>query len=58
MLDLPLFGKLYQLAILTRSLNTMAALIESGLPMTEVLLISGEVSASPIYRKRFESVEL
>ncbi len=56
MLDLPLFGKLYQLAILTRSLNTMAALIESGLPMTEVLLISGEVSASPIYRKRFESV--
>lgn len=56
MLNLPLFGPLYQLAILTRSLGTMAALIESGLTMTDVLGISGEVSGNAVYRRHFQFV--
>lgn len=56
LLRLPLFGKLYRLAILTRSLSTMSALIESGLPLTEVLSISGEVSGSRVYKQYFEFV--
>lgn len=58
MLELPLFGELYKLAILTRSLGTMSALIESGLSMTDVLGISGEVSGNSVYRRRFQSVLL
>ncbi|MFA5505908.1 MAG: type II secretion system F family protein [Vulcanimicrobiota bacterium] len=56
LLRLPLFGKLYRLAILTRSLGTMSALIESGLPMTDVLGITGEVGGSPVYRRHYTNV--
>jgi len=58
LLGIPLFGKLYRLAILTRSLSTMAALIESGLPMTDVLAIAGEVGGSPVYARHFQKVLL
>jgi type IV pilus assembly protein PilC len=58
LLKLPLFGKLYRLAILTRSLSTMSALIESGLPMTDVLAIAGEVGGSPVYARHFQHVLL
>ena len=58
LLEIPMFGHLYQLAILARSLSTMAALIESGLPMTDVLAIAGEVSGSAVYRRRFQFVLL
>lgn len=34
----------------------MAALVESGLPMTEVLGISGEVSGSAVYKRYFQNV--
>ena len=56
LLSLPLFGKLYRTAILAKSLNTMSALIESGLPITEVLAISGEVGGSPVYKLHFDRV--
>ncbi len=56
LLKVPLFGKLYRLAILTRSLGTMSALIETGLPMTEVLGITGEVGGSPVYQRHYTSV--
>jgi type IV pilus assembly protein PilC len=55
-LGLPLFGKLYRLAILTRSLSTMSALIESGLPITEVLGIAGEVGGSRVYQRHYANV--
>lgn len=55
LLELPLFGKLYRTAILTRSLGTMSALIESGLPMTDVLAISGEVGGSAVYRRHYQT---
>ena len=56
MLEVPLFGNLYRLAILSRSLSTMSALIESGLPMTDVLAISGEVGGNAVYRQNFQRV--
>ena len=58
LLSLPLLGKLYRTAILAKSLNTMSALIESGLPITEVLAISGEVGGSPVYKLHFDRVLL
>jgi len=56
LLGMPLFGELYRLAILTRSLSTMSALIESGLPMTDVMGIAGEVGGSAVYRRYFQTV--
>lgn len=56
LLGIPIFGKLYRVAILTRSLSTMSALIESGLPMTEVLGIAGQVGGSPVYERHFTNV--
>ena len=56
LLEVPLLGNLYRLAILSRTLSTMSALIESGLPMTDVLGISGEVAANEAYRRHFQFV--
>lgn len=58
LLGMPMFGDLYRIAILSRSLSTMSALIESGLPMTDVLAISGEVGGSAVYRRHFQFVLL
>jgi type IV pilus assembly protein PilC len=55
-LRLPLVGPLVRLAILTRTLATMAALFESGLPLSHILESAGQVSGSPVYRKHFLNV--
>lgn len=49
----PLFGELFHLTIMSRTLATMAALFESGLPLTDILNSAGQVSGSPVYQKRF-----
>ncbi len=55
-LSLPLFGKLTEMAILSRTLSTMAALIESGLLLSDVLRHSAQVSGSPVYERHFDQV--
>ncbi len=57
-LNLPLFGELIRMAILSRTLSTMAALIESGLLLSDVLRHAGQVSGSPVYRGYFDQVLL
>lgn len=56
LLEIPIFGSLYRTAILARSLATMSALVESGLPMTDVLAISGEVGGNAVYQRYFQFV--
>lgn len=55
-LSIPMLGELFKLSILHRSLSTMAAMLESGIPLTHVLLASGEVTGSPKYQRKFDSV--
>lgn len=55
-LRIPVAGELLRLAILSRTLSTMAALIESGLPLASVLDSAGQVSGSPVYQRHFVRV--
>lgn len=55
-LSLPVIGQLYKLAILSRTLATMGALLESGLPMIEVLSCAGRTSGSPTYEEHMYDV--
>jgi type IV pilus assembly protein PilC len=55
-LRLPLVGQLFRLAILSRTLSTMAALFESGLPLSNILESAGQVSGSPVYQRHFVKV--
>lgn len=55
-LKLPVFGGLLRLAILSRTLSALAAMFESGLPLTEVLGGASQVGGSPVYQRHFERV--
>lgn len=55
-LKLPVVGHLFQLAVLSRTLSTMAALFESGLPLRSILESAGQVSGSPVYQRHFVRV--
>lgn len=55
-LRLPLVGELVRMAILSRTLSTMAVLIESGLPLSHILESAGQVSGSPVYQRHFVRV--
>lgn len=57
-LTLPVAGQLFRLAILSRTLSTMAALIESGLPLADVFRCAGQVSGSPVYQRAFDKILL
>jgi type IV pilus assembly protein PilC len=53
--SLPVFGELFRLAALSRTLSTMAAMIDSGLSLSKVLSIGGKVSGSPLYEAHFQA---
>ena len=55
-LRIPLVGELIRLAILSRTLSTMAVLFESGLPLSHILESAGQVSGSPVYQRCFVKV--
>ncbi len=55
-LSVPLVGNLIHLSILSRTLSTMSALIEAGLPLAQVLKSTGQVSGSPVYQGHFDAV--
>ena len=55
-LTLPVVGPLMRLAILARTLSTTAALLESGLPLMEVLSCAGRASGSPVFEDHLYEV--
>lgn len=55
-MKLPVVGGLFELAVLSRTLSTMAALFESGLPLRSILESAGQVCGSPVYQRHFVKV--
>jgi type IV pilus assembly protein PilC len=53
---MPVFGELFRLAALSRTLSTVSAMMSAGLPLTKVIEIGGKVSGSPVYEKQFERI--
>lgn len=55
-LCLPVLGPILRLSILARIISTMAALLETGLPMMEVLSCAGRSGGSPVYEEHLYKV--
>ncbi len=55
-LRLPLIGPILRLSILARVISTMAVLLETGLPMMEVLSCAGRSGGSPVYEEHLYKV--
>lgn len=53
---LPVFGQLFRLATLSRTLSTVSAMMSAGLPLSKVIEIGGRVSGSPLYQQQFENI--
>lgn len=52
----PIFGQLFQLAALSRTLSTMSAMLAAGLGLGKVLSIGGRISGSAQYEEEFKSI--
>lgn len=52
----PIFGDLFRLSALSRTLSTVAAMLAAGLPLSKVLEIGARVSGSRYYEQQFATI--
>lgn len=55
-LMLPLFRSMFRSLYISRSLHTMAELLNAGVPMLDTLRITGDISGNSLYRSMWQTV--
>jgi len=55
-LTVPLFKRMFRALYISRSLHTMGELLNAGVPMLDVLAITGDVSGNLLYKKLWRNV--
>ena len=55
-LTIPLLSRMFGALYISRSLHTMGELVNAGVPMLDVLLITGDISGNTLYRRMWRAV--
>lgn len=56
MISLPLIGPMFRKVVISRSINTLGTMIESGVPVLDAIQLSSEVAGNACYEKLWTDV--
>ena len=56
-LQIPIFGKLFQMNIVARTTRTLGTLVASGVPILEAIHITRETSGNAVFERLYEEVQ-
>ncbi len=56
LLNIPIFGSIYQASIFARCFNTLAITLQAGLPLLNALELTAKISGNPIYENIWHNI--